>query len=60
MITAKKEDKDLIYIVEAFEIAKNEAVKVTVDGTNTGDMKGDEVIQLYIRDDHSTVTRPVK
>ncbi|MFD1094561.1 glycoside hydrolase family 3 N-terminal domain-containing protein [Salegentibacter chungangensis] len=28
--------------------------------TNTGNMKGSEVVQLYIRDDYSMVTRPVK
>ena len=27
---------------------------------NTGALKGDEVVQLYIRDDFSSVTRPVK
>ena len=27
---------------------------------NTGSRKGDEVVQLYIRDDFSSVTRPVK
>ena len=34
--------------------------KVTVDVTNTGDLKGDEVVQLYIRDEVSSITRPVK
>ncbi|HEY3134539.1 MAG TPA: glycoside hydrolase family 3 N-terminal domain-containing protein [Blastocatellia bacterium] len=33
---------------------------VTVDVTNTGRMAGDEIVQLYIRDDVSSVTRPVK
>jgi beta-glucosidase len=28
--------------------------------TNTGNLKGDEVVQLYIRDEVSSVTRPVK
>ncbi|RIJ32678.1 glycoside hydrolase family 3 N-terminal domain-containing protein [Henriciella mobilis] len=35
-------------------------VTVTVDVTNTGDMAGDEVVQLYIRDLVASVTRPVK
>ncbi len=35
-------------------------VKVTVDITNSGRMKGDEIVQLYIRDKVSSVTRPVK
>jgi beta-glucosidase len=34
--------------------------KVTVDVTNTGSRAGDEVVQLYIRDDVSSVTRPIK
>jgi beta-glucosidase len=33
---------------------------VSVDITNTGDVAGDEVAQLYIRDAVSTVARPVK
>jgi beta-glucosidase len=33
---------------------------VTVDVTNTGSRAGDEVVQLYIRDDVSSVTRPIK
>ena len=33
---------------------------VTVDVINTGSRKGDEVVQLYIRDRVSSVTRPVK
>jgi beta-glucosidase len=32
---------------------------VSVDVTNTGDRTGDEVVQLYIRDRVSSVTRPV-
>ena len=34
--------------------------KVSVDVTNTGKTPGDEVVQLYIRDEVSSVTRPVK
>jgi beta-glucosidase len=33
---------------------------VSVDVTNTGGIAGDEVVQLYIRDQVSSVTRPVK
>lgn len=33
---------------------------VTVEVTNTGKMAGDEIVQMYIRDDVSSVTRPVK
>lgn len=34
--------------------------KVSVDVTNSSTVRGDEVVQLYIRDDISSVTRPVK
>jgi len=34
--------------------------KVSVDVTNVGKILGDEVAQLYIRDEVSSVTRPVK
>jgi beta-glucosidase len=33
---------------------------VSVDVTNTGKLAGDEVVQLYIRDEVSSVTRPIK
>lgn len=32
----------------------------SVDVTNTGAMAGDEVVQMYIRDEVSSITRPVK
>jgi beta-glucosidase len=34
--------------------------KVSVNVTNTGNVKGDEVVQLYIRQEVSSVTRPIK
>jgi beta-glucosidase len=41
-------------------IGKNEATVVRVNVTNTGPRAGDEVVQMYIRDKVSSVTRPVK
>ncbi len=38
----------------------NGRVTVSVDVRNTGNRKGAEVVQMYIRDDYSSVTRPVK
>jgi len=35
-------------------------VEVSVDVKNVGDCKGDEIIQLYLRDVVASVTRPVK
>ncbi|WP_205480328.1 glycoside hydrolase family 3 N-terminal domain-containing protein [Sphingomonas arenae] len=40
-------------------IAVGETAKVSVDVTNTGRRVGDEVVQLYVRDDEASVTRPV-
>ena len=42
------------------EIGKNESVKVSIPVSNTGSVAGTEIVQLYIRDDYSSVTRPVK
>ena len=41
-------------------IGMGQSVQVSVDVHNTGPSKGDEVVQLYVRDDVATVTRPVK
>ncbi len=41
-------------------IARKGATQVLVDVTNTGSREGSEVVQLYIRDVVSSVTRPVK
>jgi beta-glucosidase len=40
-------------------IAAGQAAQVLVDIANTGSRTGDEVVQVYIRDDESSVTRPV-
>ncbi|MEN6578207.1 MAG: glycoside hydrolase family 3 C-terminal domain-containing protein, partial [Phycisphaerales bacterium] len=41
-------------------IGKNESTAVRIDVTNMGPRTGDEVVQMYIRDKVSSVTRPVK
>jgi beta-glucosidase len=41
-------------------IAPDGTAKVSVEVTNTGTRAGDEVVQLYIRQEVSSVTRPVK
>lgn len=40
-------------------IAVGENARVTVDVANTGRRTGDEVVQLYVRDEEASVTRPV-
>ena len=42
------------------EIPADGSVKVSVNVKNTGRMAGEEIVQLYIRDRFSQVTRPVK
>ncbi|WP_221407840.1 glycoside hydrolase family 3 N-terminal domain-containing protein [Reichenbachiella faecimaris] len=46
--------------LSASEIAPEDQVSIAVTITNTGDQAGDEIAQLYIRDEVSSVTRPVK
>ncbi len=41
-------------------IEADQETEVTVEVSNTGDVSGDEVVQMYIRDKLSSVTRPVK
>lgn len=41
-------------------LAKGEEIIVSVTLTNKGNMAGEEIAQLYIRDDISSATRPIK
>ena len=42
------------------EIGVSESLKASVTVSNRGPYDGDEVVQLYIRDEYGSVTRPVK
>jgi len=42
------------------KIKNGENVMVTVDVTNTGKYAGDEIVQLYIHDEISSLVRPIK
>lgn len=42
------------------EMSADGSLKVSVEVTNTGKMAGTEIVQLYLRDCFSQVTRPVK
>ena len=44
----------------AATIAAGDSITVTATVANTGRRAGDEVVQLYLRDDVASVTRPVK
>ena len=44
----------------ADKIKLGESVTVSVDVTNSGKVKGDEIVQLYLNDKFASVTRPVK
>lgn len=46
--------------LSADRIAPGEPVTVAVEVRNTGAVAGDEVVQLYVRDVVSSITRPVK
>ena len=37
-----------------------DVLTVSIDVTNTGKRAGDEIVQMYIRDQVSSVTRPMK
>jgi beta-glucosidase len=41
-------------------IAAGDSLAISVDVANTGDRGGDEVVQLYLRDDVASVEEPVK
>lgn len=41
-------------------MTKDQPIKVTVTVTNTGNVQGEEVVQLYIRDISGEVVRPMK
>jgi len=46
--------------LSAATIRAGDPLSVSIDVTNTGDRPGDEVVQLYIRDDVASVAEPVK
>ena len=46
--------------LSATTMRPGDSIRVEVDVTNTGKVAGDEVVQLYIRDDVGSVTRPVQ
>ena len=47
-------------VLSKAEIAAGDVVKVSVEVTNTSSLEGEEVVQVYISDLYSSVTRPMK
>lgn len=47
-------------VMDKSTASRSECVRVTTKVSNTGGCKGTEVVQLYIRDNYSSATRPVK
>ena len=46
--------------MSAEKIKSGKSIQVSVNVTNTGNMEGSEIVQLYLRDVKSSVVRPVK
>jgi len=46
--------------IDQQSVKDSDTVRVSVDVTNTGDRTGKEVVQLYVRDQESSVRRPDK
>ncbi len=47
-------------LLDSYTTTKDKSVNVSIEVKNEGEIKGTEVIQLYIRDLVSSVTRPIK
>jgi beta-glucosidase len=45
--------------LEHDQIGRDDSTRVSIRITNTGEMAGDEVVQLYLRDELASVARPV-
>jgi len=52
--------KNLKVSSKTFDTSKENKISVSVDMQNTGPVKGDEVVQLYIKDLKSSVIQPEK
>jgi beta-glucosidase len=48
------------YGISSEKIKAGETLDISVTLTNTGNLAGDEVVQLYVRDEYGSIPRPVK
>lgn len=46
--------------IDTKTVGPDQTLTIAVNVTNTGNFDGDEIVQLYIRDEKASVTRPVK
>lgn len=46
--------------LSSFTISQGEEIKIAVNISNTGEMDGEEVVQLYVSFPQSKIVRPVK
>jgi beta-glucosidase len=46
--------------IDRKQAAAGESVNISLKVTNTGDVAGDEIIQLYVRDEYASTPRPMK
>ena len=46
--------------ISAAEVAPNETIQISFTIKNTGSLAGEEVAQLYLKDEYASLTRPVK
>ena len=49
-----------IWKVSKKNLKQGESLEVSVNVTNTGKIKGKEIVQLYIKSTHAGISRPVK
>jgi beta-glucosidase len=47
-------------VLSSSAINKNESIEISVEVKNASAIDGEEVVQLYIRDEYASVARPVK
>ena len=47
-------------MIDGNVLTKDNVLKISIDIENISDVSGDEIVQLYTRDIHGSVVRPIK